>query len=771
MNNLQVHLRARSLTWVLFAALLVLAALPAQPTSAGSPAAFAPAAPSREADYIVFEQHSGGSPVPVYYAPVTLQQPLVSLDGLQMLSALSASRRDVAQFAIQLKDAQGTIVFQDVVSVSPWLRGEFHPAMPEEPIDGHILPQEVLSFVVRVPRLAGTTLFLQDEQFKTLGQYDMLLLTLQTERIALPPAEALQSPPPSLGPAANRVDMLVMGDGYTAAQAAQFASDAAAVSGAFFNVSPLSTYQNYFNVYTLFTASSQSGSDHPPYNIACGYSDPTCCGDTFMQSDPLQGTMVNTAFDSRFCAYWIHRLVVADNSKVYAAAAAVPDWDTILLIVNDPTYGGSGGAVATVTMNSASAQVAQHEFGHSFVWLADEYSSPYPGYPSCSDVPGSPLSACESNVTDLTVQALIKWNAWILPGTIIPTPNNPTYSGLVGLFEGARYQSSGMYRSGYNCIMRSLGYPFCQVPSQSFVLKLYQGGWGVPASGIRNIEPGNASPPGSSLSLTRPITQQFQASLLGPAGGPALQVAWLKNGVPIPGETGSIYTYNSLATDPALVNITLQVSDATALVHPTAFSSNMQSSLTWAVTALSPFADTPLSHWAYSWIERLFNSGITTGCNTNPLIYCPEQPVSRAEMAVFLVRGVHGTNFVPPVATGIFSDVPTSQWAANYIEQLYADGITTGCNPVLMLYCPSQSVTRAEMAAFLLRARHGAGYAPPAAIGVFSDVPTSHWAAAWIEQLYAEGITTGCNHWPVLPGAACDAAEMAAFLVRTFGLP
>jgi hypothetical protein len=142
-------------------------------------------------------------------------------------------------------------------------------------------------------------------------------------------------------------------------------------------------------------------------------------------------------------------------------------------------------------------------------------------------------------------------------------------------------------------------------------------------------------------------------------------------------------------------------------------------------------------------------------------------------MAVFLVRGVHGTSFVPPAATGIFSDVPTSHWAANYIEQLYADGITTGCNPALMQYCPAQAVTRAQMAAFLLRAKHGSGYAPPSATGVFNDVPTSHWAAAWIEQLYAEGITTGCN--PALmqycPEQPVTRAEMAAFLVRTFGLP
>ncbi len=189
----------------------------------------------------------------------------------------------------------------------------------------------------------------------------------------------------------------------------------------------------------------------------------------------------------------------------------------------------------------------------------------------------------------------------------------------------------------------------------------------------------------------------------------------------------------------------------------------------WSFTTATTFADVPTTHWAWSWIERLYASGITTGCG--PGYYCPEQEVTRDQMAVFLIRGTHGTTFIPPAATGIFNDVPTTQWAANYIEQLYADGITTGCNPALMLYCPSQSVTRAQMAAFLLRAKHGAAYVPPPATGVFTDVPTAYWAAAWIEELYAEGITTGCNIGLYCPEQAVTRAQMAAFLVRTFGLP
>jgi hypothetical protein len=118
----------------------------------------------------------------------------------------------------------------------------------------------------------------------------------------------------------------------------------------------------------------------------------------------------------------------------------------------------------------------------------------------------------------------------------------------------------------------------------------------------------------------------------------------------------------------------------------------------------------------------------------------------------------------------VFADVPISHWAADWIEQLAADGITSGCGGGN--YCPNDPVTRAEMAIFLLRSKHGSSYTPPAPSGtVFADVPTSHWAAAWIEQLYAEGITGGCGGGKYCPNNPVTRAEMAVFLVRTFDLP
>ncbi len=133
----------------------------------------------------------------------------------------------------------------------------------------------------------------------------------------------------------------------------------------------------------------------------------------------------------------------------------------------------------------------------------------------------------------------------------------------------------------------------------------------------------------------------------------------------------------------------------------------------WAVpaaTLLTTFQDVPPDSWAWGYIEALVAAGITTGCA--PGEFCFGGAVTRAEIAAFLERGIHGPGFVPPPPTGTrFADVPAGYWAADWIEQLAADGITTGCAP--NLYCPSSLVNRSEMAVFLLRARHGGAYVPP----------------------------------------------------------
>ena len=183
------------------------------------------------------------------------------------------------------------------------------------------------------------------------------------------------------------------------------------------------------------------------------------------------------------------------------------------------------------------------------------------------------------------------------------------------------------------------------------------------------------------------------------------------------------------------------------------------------------FSDVPASYWAWDYIERLYAAGITGGCSTNPLMYCPTTTVTRDQMAVFLLRSRHGSTYTPPAATGtMFTDVPSTYWAAAWIEQLANEGITGGCGGGK--YCPSAPVTRDQMAVFLLRGEHGYTYVPPDATGtMFADIPSTYWAAKWIEQLANEGITGGCGDGNYCPATPVTRDQMAVFLVRAFSLP
>ncbi len=221
------------------------------------------------------------------------------------------------------------------------------------------------------------------------------------------------------------------------------------------------------------------------------------------------------------------------------------------------------------------------------------------------------------------------------------------------------------------------------------------------------------------------------------------------------------YPFNYLAKNSYTIRV--RTTDSANLSFETA--------LVIIITDTPPiFADVPDSYWAVSWIERLYNNSVTGGCGASPLRYCPATNVTRAQMAIFILKSLHGMAYnPPPAAGGVFGDVPLGYWADDWIEQLHAEGITGGCGGGN--YCPNGPVSREQMAVFLLRAKHGPAYTPPPATGVFADVPATHWAASWIEQLAAEGITGGCGGGNYCPKTLVNRAQMAVFLITTFNLP
>jgi hypothetical protein len=178
------------------------------------------------------------------------------------------------------------------------------------------------------------------------------------------------------------------------------------------------------------------------------------------------------------------------------------------------------------------------------------------------------------------------------------------------------------------------------------------------------------------------------------------------------------------------------------------------------------FTDVPAANLFHTDVETVFRQGVTAGCGGGN--YCVAVGVTRAQMAVLILKAKYGSSYVPPPAVGIFADVPPGAFARDWIEQLFNDGIAVGCGGGN--YCPDAIVTRAQMAPLLLKAKHGSQYVPPPATGIFGDVPPGSFAADWIEQLSNEGVTVGCGGGNYCPDAPVHRGAMATFLVKTFGL-
>jgi hypothetical protein len=189
------------------------------------------------------------------------------------------------------------------------------------------------------------------------------------------------------------------------------------------------------------------------------------------------------------------------------------------------------------------------------------------------------------------------------------------------------------------------------------------------------------------------------------------------------------------------------------------------------------FYDVPGNYQFWRFIEGFYAQGITTGCAATPFSYCPDNPVTRAAMAVFLLRAMHGASYQPPTSTGIFTDLPVvgKEWMQPWVEEYYREGITTGCADNPLRYCPESSVTRAAMAVFVLRSTKGTSYQPPASTGIFADLPVAgkEWMQPWVEEYYREGITTGCANSPLryCPENPVTRAAMAVFISRAYSLP
>ncbi len=236
------------------------------------------------------------------------------------------------------------------------------------------------------------------------------------------------------------INFVIMGDGYTSAQQGDFITDATNLSNYFLGRTPWSNYENYINVFAIEVISFDSGVKHPQTASDCS-------------TDPMPVSNPNNYFGSTFDYYGIHRLVCPVNTANIAnvLAANFPNYDQILIVVNTPHYGGSGGSgIAVSTMAPSAYEITAHEIGHSFANLADEY---YAGDMYANEAP---------NMTQETNPLLVKWKNWM------------GFNG-VGIFQHCCGGNSALWYkpTSNSCKMEALNYPYCSVCTQTIVESIH----------------------------------------------------------------------------------------------------------------------------------------------------------------------------------------------------------------------------------------------------------------------------------------------------------
>jgi IgA peptidase M64/peptidase M64-like protein len=301
-----------------------------------------------------------------------------------------------------------------------------------------------------------------------------------------------------MGDPATEVDLLVLGDGYRAAERGKFEKDARRFMEALFSTRPFREHQKDFNVWGLCPAAEESGVSRPSSGI-------------------YRRSPVGAAYDT----FGTERYVLTTENRALRDVASFAPYEFIEILVNGQTYGGGGifNQYATVAIDNLWAgYVGVHEFGHQFAGLADEYYT--------SDVaylpPATKTEPWEPNVTALLDPAKLKWKDMVAAGTPMPTPWNQEefdrfereiqrqrkelraagkpeaeidelfrkerekedamlgsekYGGKVGAFEGANYEAKGYYRSEVDCIMFTRHRSFCAVCRKAIerVIGMYTG--------------------------------------------------------------------------------------------------------------------------------------------------------------------------------------------------------------------------------------------------------------------------------------------------------
>lgn len=332
------------------------------------------------------------------------------------------------------------------------------------------------------------------------------------------------------GPRDKRINMVVLGDGFTASQQTDFITKATTLVNYVFSKAPYAQYKNYFNVYAVKVISAESGIKHP--GTATDVTEPV-----FAVSNP--NNFLGTTFD-----VGVHRCVYSNttNKVTGVLASNVPDFDIAFVLGNSPEYGGCGGTYAFLSNHPSAPEILVHELGHSFGKLADEYWF--------SGTGESPNKTKDNNT------ATNRWKNWVGSNSvgIFPYEESPTW-----------------FRPHQNCEMRYLNRQFCSVCSQQLIERVHS-----IQDPIDSFTPSNAA----AINLSAPIT--FKVNEILPIPN-TLQNTWSLNGTLLP-ETSDTTTINPASFNLGTNTVLFSVVDNNSLLRVDNHSSLHVGTVSWTVT-------------------------------------------------------------------------------------------------------------------------------------------------------------------------------------------
>lgn len=362
------------------------------------------------------------------------------------------------------------------------------------------------------------------------------------------------------GPVANRINVVVLGDGYAQADMLKYATDVDLLIIGLFQQTPYADYSTYFNVFRVDVVSNESGVDHP---------------ETGVLKDTALGAAYNCGGSQRLIC-----VNIALVNDVLSRSIASNARDIVVVLVNDSEYGGSGGSVSVASTHPQVVELMLHEMGHSVGLLGDEYTTQPP---SCSSAVEPP----EANASKEASSA-VKWSYWIDAGT--PLPTTSTTNGVPGTYLGSRYCPDTLYRPTFNSKMRSLDRPFEQINVEQLVRRFYN--FVAPIDAVTPASPAIAPAPRSVV--------DFSVTRLQPPAH-ALRVRWTVDGAAA-GE-GATFQVATAGLSVGTHTVDLEVTDPTPAVRRDA-SSVLTERRRWTVTVREGGSGTELEDALERWRRR-----------------------------------------------------------------------------------------------------------------------------------------------------------------------